>query len=376
MTGAAHPTGPGAAAALLAPYRLGPLALANRFAMAPMTRGHCPGGVPGEDVAAYYARRAAGGVGLIISEGIYIDHPSAGAKAAVPRLEPGRGAEGWRRVVAAVHEQGAPILAQLWHLGAERAEGDPPYPDGDVLSASGIGLAGQSHGRAATGGDIDELIAAYAASARLAVDVGFDGVEIHGAHGFLLDQFLWEATNRRTDAYGGSRTARARLSAEVVAAIVAEIGPEVPVSFRFSQWKLDRYDARIAESPAELAEVLAPIAEAGVSVFHASAHRHAEPAFEGSRLSLAGWTRKITDLPTITVGSVGLAGADDPAGTDDGGVGTAGLARLARQFAAGEFDLVALGRMLISNPDWVAKLAQGRTGELTAYDRAHLTQLA
>ena len=352
-------------AALLSPLRLGKLMLRNRFVMAPMTRGRCPDGVPGDDVVAYYARRAAGGVGLIISEGIYIDHPSAGTSDSVPRLEPGHRADRWRRVVAAVHEHDTPIFAQLWHLGAERVEGAPPYPEGEVLSASGINLAGEARGRAATRDDIDELVDAYARSARLAVEAGFDGVEIHAGHGFLLDQFLWQATNRRTDEYGGSRAARARLSSKVVGAVAAAVGPEVPVSFRFSQWKLDRYDARIAHDPGELEELLAPIAAAGVSLFHASARWHWEPAFDGSPRTLAGWARGITGLPTITVGSVGLSG----------GLDRTSLAALQEQLMADELDLVAVGRALISNPEWVAKVAQDRTDELEAYDPSHLREL-
>jgi 2,4-dienoyl-CoA reductase-like NADH-dependent reductase (Old Yellow Enzyme family) len=367
--------GPQTASDLFTPFDLGTLTLKNRFVMAPMTRARSPEGVPGEDVAAYYARRAAGGIGLVITEGTYIDHTSAGSTAAIPRMEPGASAEGWRRVVDAVHTHNTPILAQLWHLGAERPEGAPPYPQGAVLSASGINVAGEQRGRAATPADIDDIIAAYVRSARLALDIGFDGVEIHAAHGYLLDQFLWGATNKRTDSYGGSRAGRARLAADVVAAVAAEVGPGTPLSFRFSQWKVDRYDARIGNDPAELEELLTPIADAGVTLFHSSTRRHWEPAFDGSPLSLAGWTRKITGRPTLTVGSVGLAGAYDPKGISDRQAATAGLTTIEERFGAGEFDLVALGRAIISNPDWVAKVRQGRTDELQPYARHHLKEL-
>lgn len=135
-----------------------------------------------------------------------------------------------------------------------------------------------------------------------------DGVELHGAHGYLLDQFLWAGTNRRTDAYGGDPVARTKFAAEIVAAVRETVSPDFPVIFRYSQWKQEAYDARLAQTPEELDAILTPLAAAGVDAFHASTRRYWLPEFEGSDLNLAGWTKKLTGRPTITVGSVGLDG--------------------------------------------------------------------
>ncbi|MQS09395.1 hypothetical protein FNX48_020110 [Streptomyces sp. IF17] len=129
-------------AALFRPFSLGPLDLPNRVVMAPMTRRFSPDGVPGTDVAEYYARRAAGGVGLIVTEGTYVDHPSAGEHTDVPRFHGEESLLGWKGVVEAVHSAGGRIMPQLWHVGPARKPGAPPVPDAPVFTPSGLGPDG------------------------------------------------------------------------------------------------------------------------------------------------------------------------------------------------------------------------------------------
>jgi len=356
------------------PFSLGSLHTANRFAMAPMTRRHSPGGVPGIDVAEYYARRAAGGVGLIITEGTYIPDPATGPDPDVPHLYGEESLAGWAHVVQRVHAEGGRIIPQLWHLGSQRGAEPAYHPDAETVSASGIATNGDPVGRAMTTADLDTALRAYAEAARNAKSVGFDGLELHGAHGYLLDGFLWDRTNHRTDAHGGSRAARARFPAEVVAAVRAEVGPDFPIVFRYSQWKDSDFDARIAGSPAELEGVLTPLVAAGVDALHPSTRRHYLPAFpdlpgRDGELGLAGWTKKVTGLPVITVGSVGLDTAFLSKG--DGAASFAGVERLVEQFEAGEFDLVAVGRALLADPEWVVKLLGGRSDEIVAYTHEH-----
>ncbi|HZZ53910.1 MAG TPA: hypothetical protein VFE26_06455, partial [Trebonia sp.] len=205
------------------------------------------------------------------------------------------------------HNEGGAIFPQLWHIGAHRRPSSPPYPDAPVISPSGLAAAGKAVAEPATVADLEGVAAAFARAAAEAQAAGFDGVELHGAHGYLLDQFHWPVTNRRTDRYGGDMAGRVRFSAEVVAAVRAATGPQFPIAFRFSQWKGSDYNAQIAENPAELEAFLAPLAAAGVSVFHASTRRYWVPAFDGPGRTLAGWTRQLTGLPVITVGSVGVA---------------------------------------------------------------------
>ncbi|WP_223189602.1 NADH:flavin oxidoreductase [Nonomuraea terrae] len=359
---------------LLRPFFLGGRVVANRIAMAPMTREFCPGGVPGADVARYYARRAEGGVGLIIAEGAYVGHPSAGTRDRVPRFYGEDALAGWARVADAVHRAGGLIMPQLWHVGMARVAGAPPVPGAPRIGPSGVPLDDSEPGRAMTTADMDDVIAAYAAGAAAAEALGFDGVELHGAHGYLIDQFLWARTNRRADAYGGDPASRARFAAEIVAACRAAVSADFPIVLRMSQWKVGHYTARIAASPQELEAILTPIAEAGADAFHCSTRRYWLPEFAGSDLNLAGWAKKLTGKATIGVGSVGLDNEFTRA-VEGEPSGVAGIDRLLDRMERDEFDLVAVGRALLGDPGWAAKILTGRTADLRPFDRAQLATL-
>ncbi|GHF18313.1 NADH:flavin oxidoreductase [Streptomyces griseoluteus] len=365
-----------AAQLLSRPITLNGLAVPNRIAMAPMTRMFSPGGIPGEDVVSYYSRRAANGVGLIVTEGTYVGHDSAGQSDSVPRFHGEEQLAGWEKVAREVHAAGGTIVPQLWHIGMVRRQGEPPFADAPAMGPSGVHKAGaEAKGQAMTQSDIDDVIGAFAQAAADAERIGFDGVEIHGAHGYLLDQFLWEGTNRRTDGYGGDPVARAQFAAEVVAAVRERVSAEFPVIFRYSQWKQQDYTARLAETPEELEAILAPISAAGADVFHASTRRYWLPEFEGSDLNLAGWTKKITGKPVITVGSVGLDG--DFTGAFQGeGSPLKGIDDLLDGFEREEYDMVAIGRALLQDPEWAAKVLSGRFDELKPYDATSLGSLS
>ena len=343
--------------ALFQPITVRSLTIPNRFAMAPMTRMASPRGVPGPDVAAYYARRAAGGVGLIITEGVRIPHSASGFPFNIPGIDSTEQLSGWRAVTAAVHAEGGTIAAQLWHQGAQRSVQPDDSPDQAPVSPSGRDVFGNPVGHALSIDELGAVAQAYAQAARNARTIGFDAVELHGAHGYLLDEFLWEKTNLRTDAYGGSLAKRTRFPAEVVAAVRDAVGPDYPIIFRFSQWKADHYDAQIATTPAELEAVLTPLVDAGVDVVHPSTRRHYVPAFPDSHpaLSLSGWTKKLIGLPVIAVGSVGLQTEHRSASPSDI-VAPAPVDRLLEQFDAGEFDVMAIGRALLADPTWVNRL--------------------
>ncbi|MET8559157.1 NADH:flavin oxidoreductase [Streptomyces flaveolus] len=365
-----------AARVLSRPITLNGLTVPNRIVMAPMTRMFSPGGVPGEDVRSYYARRAAAGVGLIVTEGTYVGHPSAGQSDRVPRFHGEEQLAGWAKVAEDVHAAGGRIVPQLWHIGMVRKQGDAPFPDAPAIGPSGLETAGaEPTGKAMTQADVDDVIAAFAEAAAAAERIGFDGVELHGAHGYLLDQFLWAGTNRRTDAYGGDLAARTRFSAEIVAAVRAAVSPDFPIVFRYSQWKQQDYTARLAETPEELEALLTPLAAAGVDVFHASTRRYWLPEFDGSDLNLAGWTKKLTGKPVITVGSVGLDGDFVNAFQGEGSPVT-GIDNLLDRLEADEFDLVAVGRALLQDPEWAAKVLSDRFGELEPYDAAAVKTLS
>lgn len=370
--------------ALFEPVRIGGIDIPNRIAMAPMTREFSPGGVPGKNVADYYARRAEAGTGLIITEGVAVDAVGA-HDGPIPLLFQLSTQHALAGVVAAVHAHGARIFAQLWHVGVQDTL---TVVNPDTIKRpirrrgpSGLSGTGQPLGDALTEAQIDETIQAFARAAEAAQTAGFDGVEIHGAHGYLPDQFIWAKTNRRDDRYGGDQTARLSFVIELIRACRAAVGPDFPIVLRLSQWKSFDYAARLAHTPQELAAIVEPLAEAGVDAFHGSTRRFWEPEFEGSELNFAGWLRKLSGKPTISVGSVTLQ-ADFKAGIaqNQGGISASEIRhedidRVAAMIESGEFDMIAVGRAMISNPDWTRLVREGRLGDLRPYTREHLASL-
>jgi 2,4-dienoyl-CoA reductase-like NADH-dependent reductase (Old Yellow Enzyme family) len=357
------------------PLVLGELTVPNRIAMAPMTRGQSPGGVPTEQLAAYYARRAAGGTGLIITEASYVGHPSSGEHDQVSRLYGDAALAGWTRVVDAVHEAGGVIFPQLQHVGMTRKGDRVPHPGAPALGPSGVPVSADGSpgepGRTMTQADIDAVVRAFAEAAVTAERLGFDGVELHGAHGYLIDQFLWSGTNHRTDAYGGDLRARTRFAAEVVGEIRRAVSPGFPIVVRLSQWKMNDYDARIAGTPEEFGVILGALAEAGADAFHASTRRYRQPAFDGSDLNLAGWARKLTGKPAITVGSIGLD-TEFTSSMTGAAAATTGIGDLLDRMEADEFDMIAVGRPLLADPEWATKIVTGREAEVTPFTPAAL----
>lgn len=364
---------------LFQPFQLGPLELSNRFVMAPMTRQYSPGNVPNAQVVAYYERRAINQVGLIISEGTCVGHDGANGYDNVPVFYGTDALAGWGQVIDSVHAAGGKMMPQLWHVGAIRDPDKDTNSDAPAYSPSGLIRPGKDRGQAMSQQDIDDVVSAFAQSAADAQKLGFDGVEIHGAHGYLLDQFFWEGTNQRDDQYGGDLVKRTRFVVEIVEAIRERVGPGYPICLRWSQWKQQDYTARLAASPSELEAFLTPLSEAGVDLFHCSTRRFWEPEFEGSPMNLAGWTKQITGKPTITVGSVGLncqfIDEEQRDMVDQSGSDTARLDDLEARLEQGEFDLVAVGRALLQDPEWVLKVRDGRLDEMQDYTKASLMTL-
>ncbi len=354
---------------LFSPFTLNNLTIPNRIVMAPMTRIFSPDGVPDEKVAAYYRRRAAGGVGLIVTEGTVINEPAASNHANIPLFYGEKALAGWKKVADDVHAAGGLIAPQIWHQGGMRNPGEGAYADAPSVSPSGVKYGDRKVGDPLSPGKIEEIIAAYAQAAADADRLGFDAVEVHGAHGYLIDQFLWEGTNRRDDLYGGDMVGRTRFAAEIIRAIRARVRADFPVILRLSQWKQQDFNAKLADTPQRLEQFLAPLVDAGVDCFHCSTRRFWEAEFEGSPLNFAGWTKKLTGKPTITVGSVGLDG-EFVTSFQGQGAGIAPLDELIERLEKNEFDLVAVGRALLSNPDWAHKVRDGREDELIAYEKA------
>ncbi len=373
---------------LFSPFNLLNLELKNRIVMAPMTRSMSPNRIPTAEAAQYYAERAKGNVALIITEGTGINHPATHAYPDAPNLFGEEALTGWKGVVDAVHAEGGKIFPQLWHVGSVRQKKDHQnqgvdnpqhcchinHPETPGYGPSPIVHPFVENGevpKVFTENDIADIISAYAAAAKDAKQIGFDGVELHAAHGYLIDQFFWDATNQREDQYGGKTLVqRVQFAVEVIKAVKKEAGVDFPLSFRISQWKLGDYQAQMAKTPEELEHFLAPLVDAGVDIFHCSTRRFYEAEFPQSDLNLAGWVKKLSGKPTITVGSVGLD--NDFINTYFGETTNphnSNIDLLLEKLHNDEFDLVAVGRMLLANPDWPEKIASGKLDEIIPFSQ-------
>jgi 2,4-dienoyl-CoA reductase-like NADH-dependent reductase (Old Yellow Enzyme family) len=365
--------------ALFQPFNSPKLSLPNRIVMAPMTRNMAPEGVPGSKNAQYYRRRAAGGVGLILSEGTVVGRPASRNLPHIPLFHSEQPLGGWSGVIEAVHAAGGKMGPQIWHTGGVPSS-DAGFERGQLDSPSGLNAPDQPAGEPMSEEAIADTVAAFARAAADAKALGFDTLEIHGAHGYLIDQFFWAGTNRRGDRYGGATIAeRSRFAAEVIAAMRAAVGPDYPILLRVSQWKQQDYSAKLAATPQEMEQWLQPLVDAGVDMLHCSQRRFWDPEFpeiDGEQgLNFAGWAKKVTGVPTISVGSVGLS--SDFGGAFRGeGSQAAGLDSLVERMERGEFDLIAVGRALLADPDWAEKVRQARTDELRDFDPAALKELA
>ncbi|MEK3735209.1 NADH:flavin oxidoreductase [Paenibacillus sp. FSL M8-0334] len=365
----------GSVESLFQPFRFGNVTLSNRIVMAPMTRSFSPGGIPGQNVADYYRRRAENDVGLIVTEGTFINHPAAGNDPNVPNIHDEDALNGWTKVVDEVHGAGGRIILQLWHVGMQRNVGDQPNPHVPPIGPSGLAVSGVKVTGPMTKSEIHTVIEAYAQAAFNAKRLGFDGIEIHGGHGYLIDQFFWKKTNQRTDDYGGNLVDRTRFAVEVIEACRRAVGTDFPISFRLSQWKQGDYTAKLVETPEQLADFLTPLVKAGVDFFHCSARRFWEPEFEHSSLTLAGWVKKLSGKPTITVGSIGLD--QDLISSLFQGKETknTNIQNLITRLEKGEFDLVAVGRALLADPAWPVKMRDKRMNEILPFSREVLKTL-
>jgi len=359
---------------LFTPFTLKSLNLKNRIVMAPMTRSFSPNGIPGDDVAAYYKRRAAGEVGLILSEGTVIDRPSSSADADIPHFY-GDALNGWKKVIDEVHAAGGKMAPQIWHQGIMANHHSGWLPPVPFEGPSGLLQTGESNGKTMTDEDIADAIKAYGKAAADAKRLGFETVELHGAHGYLIDQFFFDVTNKRTDRFGGKTLAERTLFAtEVIKEVRSQVGEDFPIIIRLSQWKTSDYTYKMAKTPAEMETWLGLMADAGIDIFHCSQRRFWEPEFEGSDLNFAGWAKKLTGKATITVGSIGLSGeflasfrgeSSEPSSLDE----------LVRRYDRGDFDLVAVGRPILADADWTKKIKEGRTSELKGFSKEALMQL-
>ncbi|MFS0841019.1 alkene reductase [Paenibacillus sp. 1P03SA] len=345
---------------LFEPVKIGAWSLQTRTAMAPMTRCFADDktGVVGDDVAEYYRKRAADGIGLIISEGIVVS-PRGKGNPGVPGLYTREQIDGWKKVTEGVHAEGGTIIAQIWHVGRlshhEIAGGLPPQAPSAIRAEGNVARLRKPYDtpEEMTLTDIQELVGQFAQAARNAIEAGFDGVEIHGAHGYLIDQFNSEASNRRTDRYGGDLAQRLTLTKEVLKAVIDAIGPERTL-IRFSAHKVDDPAYMWADPDSAIRTFTEAFREAGATMIHPSTMQFTRVLADGK--TMHELVRKYWDGVIVGVGTL------DPQTAE-------------QALAEGTIDLAAFGRPLIPNPDFIHRLKNGEA--LEEYDaKQHLGVLA
>ncbi|WP_439587549.1 alkene reductase [Hydrogenophaga sp.] len=346
---------------LFEPTSAGSLQLANRIVMAPLTRNRAPGAVPTPLMATYYRQRAS--AGLLITEATAISHQGQGY-ADVPGLYAPEQIAGWKRVTQAVHDAGGKIVVQLWHVGRvshtelQPAGGAPVAPSAirartkTVLIKNGVPtFVETSEPRALALGELPGIVEDYRRAALAAIEAGFDGVEIHAANGYLIDQFLKTGSNQRTDIYGGAIENRARLLLEVTKAVVGAIGGE-RTGIRLSP-VTPANDALDADPQPLFEHVMRQLAPLDLAYVH---------FIEGA----TGGSREIPDRP---FDYAALQEAYRAAGGRAAWMANNGYDRaLAEKSLREGADLVAFGKLFIANPDLVQRLKRG--GPFNEPDRA------
>jgi N-ethylmaleimide reductase len=323
---------------------VGPLSLANRAVMAPMTRSRAEGNVPNELMAEYYAQRAS--AGLIITEGTS-PSPNGLGYPRIPGLFSAAQVEGWKKVTAAVHAKGGRIVAQLMHTG--RVGHPLNLPAGaEMVAPSAIAASGQMYTdqkglqdhpvpRAMTEVDIAKARDEYVTASKNAIEAGFDGVELHGANGYLLEQFISPVTNTRTDGYGGSIDNRLRFVLEVAAAVAKAIGGD-KVGIRLSPHGVNAGMTAYPETDATHVALVEKLVGTGIQFVHVVDHSAMGAPPVPAELKAA--MRKAWPRTFILTGGFDLASAN-------------------AALAAGQADLVGFGRPFLANPDLMTRFEKG-----------------
>lgn len=354
-----------APAGLFTPLRVGGLSLPNRLAVAPMTRvSATPEGHATEQMADYCGAFAAGGFGLVVTEGIYTDKAHAQGYLFQPGLADDAQRDAWRTVVDRVHAHGGRIVAQLMHAGA-LSQGNPHriatkapsvvLPRGQQMPFY-RGEGPYRMPEAMSAEDISEAVEGFAHAARRAREAGFDGVEIHGANGYLLDQFLTAHTNLREDHYGGSLANRLRLTVEVVEAVRRATTGRFVVGVRTSQGKVNDFTHKWEGGEADAAQIFAKLGALPIDYLHTTEFEAWRPAFGEHGPSLAALARQHVSMPVLANGSLHDA--------------TQAEGMVARR----EADFVSLGRGALTHADWPARLRAGEAHE--SFDRGLLAPIA
>ncbi|MFC4408186.1 oxidoreductase [Haloarchaeobius iranensis] len=345
---------------------LGDLTLDNRVGLAPMTRvSAMADGCANDRMAQYYAKFAEGGFSFLVTEGTYTDNAYSKGYRKQPGLVTDDHVDAWTQVTDAVHDAGGAIFAQLMHSGAQN-QGMPQDSDQETIAPSAVQPEGEKNPayggdgpypepKKATKEDLETAREGFVASALNAHEAGFDGVELHAANGYLLNEFLSDKMNRRDDEYGGAPEARVRYPAEVVEAVAAAVPDDFVVGVRVSQSMVTDYGYVWPEGEAAAAVFFEALSSAGADYIHTTERYATEPTFGDDGPSLAEAAVEYVTDDTVVIAN-----------------GNLGTPEAARQVLDDGADLLTLGTSALANPDWPTRVAAGE--ELAQFDRSRLLE--
>ncbi|MFC1516606.1 NADH-dependent flavin oxidoreductase [Thermodesulfobacteriota bacterium] len=343
---------------LFSSFQIKNVTLKNRFGVAPMTRMSSPGdSVPRQDVLDFLVRRAKNGAAVVYTEAIVTDYESAQGYPGQARLVTQRQIDAWKPVVKAIQDEGSIAVMQMFHCGrmawpeinpANRVvapsaitpkQDNPmtgaPYPVPDVISKF----------------DIEHVITGFVETARGAVEAGFDGIEIHGAHGYLICNFLSAYSNQRTDDYGGSVENRFRFARQVIQAVKKAIPEDCLLTFRVSNWGVADMDVSLFESESEYQEIIRMLSKEPIDVISLSTYNFRDNAF-GTDRTMAEITRDVTDLPIMICGQI--------------------YDRASAEEALKNADIALSAKSFLLNPNWVEDVREGKDLPLYASEEANV----
>jgi 2,4-dienoyl-CoA reductase-like NADH-dependent reductase (Old Yellow Enzyme family) len=343
---------------LFSPFQLKNFTLRNRIGVAPMTRMSSPGdSIPRKDVLEFLVRRAKNGAALVYTEAIVTDYESAQGYPRQARLVTQRQIDAWKPVVEAIRKAGAVSMMQMFHCGrmawpevnpANRSiapspltpkQKNPltgnPYPVPDVMSRF----------------DIEHVIRGFVETARGAVEAGFDGIEIHGAHGYLINEFLSGYSNQRTDEYGGTVENRYRFAHEVIRAVRPAVPQDRLLTFRISNWGVVDMEVSLFQNAEDYTETIRLLSGEPIDAISLSTYSYSEGAF-GTKQNMAQITRKATHLPVMICGKI-----HDRATAED---------------ALRDADIVLSAKSILLNPNWVEDVRAGKPLPLYRADEANI----
>jgi len=331
---------------LFSPFKINGFNLKNRIGVAPMTRMSSPGdSIPRQDVLDFLVRRAQNGAAIIYTEAIVTDYESAQGYPRQARLVTQRQIDAWKPVVKAIQQEGAIAIMQMFHCG--RMAWPEVNPAGRVIAPSAVTpkqdnpLTGSPYPLpdAMTQFDIDHVVKGFVETARGAVEAGFDGIEIHGAHGYLINNFLSPYSNQRTDTYGGSVENRFRFAHEVIAAVRKVVPRKRLLLFRISNWGVADMKVSLFESKAEWQQTIKLLSDEPIDAISVSTYGYSDKAF-GTDQTMAQLTREVTDLPIMICGKI-----FDRASAED---------------ALKDADIVLSAKSILLNPSWVEDIRAGK----------------